>query len=198
MKKLLIIGAILLSVLTLNVKADEIELPPKTDHEVVKVYLFYGYNCSHCHEFFEFIQKNYKDEYKDYFEIVGFESWKNDGNSAFLTEVGDYFEIAESDRGVPFFLIGDDYTIGFASSMGQEIIEKALKQYENESYVDLGGELLKNTSKSVKQETLDEALVTAGIKKAKKEGTSDTVYIVIIFGVLVVGLGGLVLLSRKK
>ena len=50
MKKFIVlfIGVITLLFAT-NVKASKIELPEKTDHEKVKVYLFRGAGCSHCY-----------------------------------------------------------------------------------------------------------------------------------------------------
>lgn len=52
MKKFIVlfIGVITLLFAT-NVKASKIELPEKTDHEKVKVYLFRGAGCSHCYDF---------------------------------------------------------------------------------------------------------------------------------------------------
>lgn len=53
MKKYIVLLVSIFGVLfASNVKAEKIELPEKTDHEIVKVYLFRGAGCSHCYRFF--------------------------------------------------------------------------------------------------------------------------------------------------
>ena len=80
MKKFIVlfIGVITLLFAT-NVKASKIELPKKTDHEKVKVYLFRGAGCSHCYDFLTYFADKY-ETYDDYFEIVTYESWNNSTN----------------------------------------------------------------------------------------------------------------------
>ena len=52
MKKYIVLLISIVGVLFMsNVKAEKIELPEKTDHEIVKVYLFRGAGCSHCYDF---------------------------------------------------------------------------------------------------------------------------------------------------
>ena len=49
MKKYIVLLISIVGVLfATNVKAAKIKLPEKTDHEIVKVYLFRGAGCSHC------------------------------------------------------------------------------------------------------------------------------------------------------
>lgn len=205
MKKLLVILTILVSAITFNVKASEIELPEKTDHEPVKIYLFYADYCSHCHEFIEYFLDNYKDEYKDYFEIVGIEAATSSktipdfvkANSSLASELKEYFEIDDSEFGWPFIVIGDYNTCGFATRMGEALINEALDQYQNESYEDVVGSFIEKSS-DVKTENLKEAAVTAGIEVPdEKSGISDAVVVAIIFIVLIGGLGSLIFLSRK-
>ncbi|MDE6284983.1 MAG: hypothetical protein K2M17_04485 [Bacilli bacterium] len=197
MKKLLVVLVTIFSLFTLNVKAEAIELPEKTDHEIVKLYIFYGNECSHCHEFMDYFINNYKDEYKDYFEIVAMETWKNKDNNAFALEMKERFSISDEQYGVPFIIIGDYYKCGFSKASGLAVINEALKQYQNEDYEDIVAKEKESTKNNVVTETLREAAVTSGV--AKKEGTtSDAIVIGIIFAVVIAGLGGLVYLSRKK
>lgn len=197
MKKLLVVFVTLLSVFAFPVKAESIDLPEKTDHEVVKLYIFYGNECSHCHEFMEYFMDNYKDEYKDYFEIVAMETWKNEQNNAFALEMKERLSVSDKEYGVPFIIIGDYYKCGFSKASGQAVINEALKQYQNENYEDIVAKERASTKNTVSEETLREAAVTSGV--AKKEGTaSDAIIIGIIFAVVIIGLGGLVFLSRKK
>ena len=69
MKKFIVlfIGVITLLFAT-NVKASKIELPEKTDHEKVKVYLFWSSTCKNCHNLISYFGDKY-DAYEDYFEI---------------------------------------------------------------------------------------------------------------------------------
>lgn len=194
MKKILIGIAILLGFVTLNVKA--IELPDKTDHEKVKVYLFYGDGCSHCHDFLSYYLKNYKEDYEDYFEIFGFETWSNKDNAEFADEVRERLDVEE--QGVPLIVIGDYVKIGFSSSSGNAIIEEALNQYQNESYKDVVEEVKNDSEKQIEMDTLKEAGVKSGIVDEKNSSVSDIIIVIVIFGVIIGGLGFLAFLSREK
>lgn len=191
MKKVLALVAILFSCLAMNVKAAE-DLPPKTEHEVVKIYLFYSTNCQHCHNFLKYFQKNYKEEYKDYFEIVALEVG-NKENSAILSDARDALGVTET--GVPLIVIGDFTQVGFGSS-GKNLIEKALELYQNESYEDVVGKIIDDADNSQVYE-LNEALSSVGLAEASESSVSDGVFVAVIFIVLVAGLGGLVFLARK-
>lgn len=213
MKKLLIVLTAILGMWTINASA-AVELPEKTDREPVKVYLFYADYCSHCHDFIKYFMQNYKDEYKDYFEIVGLESAVGSGtttsevraNYNVSMQLKEYFKIADTEFGWPFIVVGDYHVCGFGSD-GTPIIEQALAQYKKKDYEDIVAKYLAN-NKEVKPENLQETAVTAGVvtsnanintNKTKEEGAiPDGVYVAIIFVVIIGGLGGLVLLARKK
>lgn len=209
MKKLLIILTAILSLWTINVSA-EVELPEKTDREPVKVYLFYAEWCPHCHDFIKYFLNNYKDEYKDYFEIVGIETAVNgnsvpsevQANNNVAMEVKEHFQFPDEEFGWPFIVIGDYKTCGFGSD-GTAIIEQALIQYQKKDYQDIVANYLANNS-ATKAENLQDTAITAGViatenNITKKEGLiPDGVYIAIIFVVIVGGLGGLILIARKN
>lgn len=194
MKKLFGLFVILLSVFAINVKA-EVELPTKTEHEKVTIYLFYSTSCYHCHDFLTYFQENYGEKYDDYFEIKGLEV-SNTANVKVLNEVKEQLGIDED--GVPVIIIGEFKQLGFGTD-GENLIEEALEQYQNESYKDVVAKAIETVDDSnVKLETLDECLVSAGLVKVDEENSiPDGVYVAIIFVVLFGGLGGLVYLARK-
>lgn len=207
MKKLLSIIAVLISVCTLSVKAANVDLPTKTDHETVKVNLFYADWCGNCHNFINYFLKNYEEDYADYFEIVTYESGADkttdmiQANNNLALEIKEYFSISDDDFGWPFVVIGDTYyKIGYGSGTGTEVIEEALKAYQNDSYQDIVSKFAKD-NENTKAGTLKEAALNSGIEVAEEDeetGVSDSVVIVIIFVVVIGGLGSLVYFSRKK
>lgn len=199
-KYLLLIVAVLGLLIIPNVKAEE--LPEVTDHEKVKVYLFRGEGCSHCYDFLTYFIDTYKD-YEDYFEIVVYESWKNSANQELMLAVKE--KVGEDvDTAVPFIVVGSNYEItGFNDEIGEEIIETALKEYQSDKYSDVVAKVAKSEKITPSEETINEAAVSEGIvvndnNDANDKGVSDGVVIGIVFGVLILGFGGLVVLSRKQ
>lgn len=201
-KYLLLIVALIGMFLVPSVKA-EIDLPEVTDHEKVKVYLFRGEGCSHCYDFLSYFADVYQD-YEDYFEIVVYESWKDSYNQALMLAVKE--EVGEeADGGVPFIVVGDSYhLVGFGDNSGEEIIEKALEEYQNDDYTDLVQKVIETKdieASDLGEETLVEAATSEGVvikNNKSNDGISDGVVIGIVFGVLIVGFAGLVVLSRKE
>lgn len=209
MKKYIIAIVVALSILIIpNVKA--IEKPEVTDHEKVKIYLFYADWCGNCHNFINYFLKN-ADNYSDYFEIVAYmvsydpenksTTWKNENNAwvtannALALKLKEHFEIADDKFGWPFIIIGDYQQAGFGT--GEKIVEEALKQYQNKKYKDVVAENIGELKDSVKVNTLEEAAKNCElIKETVKK--NDALAIGIIFGAIVVVFGGLVLISRKK
>lgn len=198
MKKYIIAIIAALSVLIIpNVKA--IEKPDVTNHEKVKIYLFYADWCGNCHNFINYFLKN-AEEYSDYFEIVAFqasaeknpESWIS-ANNALALKLKEHFEIADEEFGWPFIVIGDYKQAGFGT--GDKIVEEALKQYQNKDYKDVVSGYYEELKDSTKTQTLEEAAKRCGLIEEKK---NDILALSIIFGAVIVVFGGLVLISRKK
>lgn len=201
-KYLLLIVAVLGLLIMPNVKAEE--LPEVTDHEKVKVYLFRGEGCSHCYDFLTYFIDTYKD-YEDYFEIVVYESWKNSANQELMLAVKE--KVGEDvDIAVPFIVVGSNYEItGFNDEIGEKIIATALKEYQSDKYSDLVAKVAKSekvnpNAESIKEAALSEGVVVSDVdtEEEKDKGISDGVVIGIVFGVLILGFGGLVVLSRKQ
>lgn len=180
-----------------NVSA--IEKPEVTDHEKVKINLFHSSSCSHCKDFLKYFGENWVD-YEDYFEVVTYEVSSSPENGKVLDAVKK--ALNNDDEGVPFITIGGTYfKVGFGKSTGKEIIEEALKEYQNKNYIDLVGTTIKENKLDSKKETLKEACASGEIKfveKDKKGKISDNVVITIIFVVVIGGFVALMFTSRKK
>lgn len=202
MKKILIALMTIIAIAGMpSVQAAKSDLPEKTDHEKVIVYLFRGHGCSHCADFLKYFTKEYPG-YEDYFEIVSYESWEDETNQKLMYAVKEKIG-EEADGSVPFIVIGSDYhTSGFGTSTGKEIIEEALKAYQDDNYKDLVKSVAKKEKIEGNSETLNEAaskeeIVTLDEDGNVKSGLSDGVVVGIIFGVIILGFGGLVFFSRK-
>ena len=184
-----------------NVKAEKIELPEKTDHEKVKVYLFWSSTCKNCHNLISYFGDKY-DAYEDYFEIVAYESWNNEDNQKLMLAIKEQLG-EEANGSVPFIVIGSDYHLsGFGSKAGEEIINAALEAYQDKNYTDIVAKTIKSEKINPTKETLLEAAAAEDIIKLDetgevKKGLSDGAIIGIIFGVIILGFAGLVIFSRK-
>lgn len=199
MRKLLISLLVAASLAVIpNVKATD-DLPLVTDHEKVTVYLFRGNGCHYCQGFLTEMSEIY-DKYTDYLEVVAYESWKNQENLELLYDAKEYFG-EEADSSVPFIVIGDSYhSIGYNTD---EIIEEALKAYQDDSYTDLIAQMIEEEGYDVDAETFAEACSAEGINYTKgaevaSAGISDGAIVAIIFAVIIVGFGSLVLFSRQQ
>ena len=119
------------------VKAED-NLPSITNHQVVKVYLFWTSWCPHCHDFIKYFSDKY-EKYSDYFEIVTYQldspiSEETRINKNLKTAVCE--ELNTNSDGVPLIIIGNWYQRGFGTD-GSNIIEKALLEYQNNDYTDV-------------------------------------------------------------
>lgn len=89
--------------------------------DVVNVYFFHGDGCPHCKKADEYFKKLKKD-YKDKIEIIPLEVWNNETNLSIMYTL--YNKLGVHGDGVPFIVIGDDYTLGFDDS---GVIENEIK-----------------------------------------------------------------------
>ena len=205
MKKTILAILVALSLIVMpSVKAARVtEVPQVTDHEKVKIYLFWASWCPHCHDFLEYFSDKYAD-YSDYFEIVSFQVDAGEGNnqvnSALMSSIGEV--LGREGSGIPFIIVGDWYQSGFGSD-GTNIIEQALSAYQNPKYKDVVAETISKKNLASDPTSMSEALVNAGIsaKETKEEEpkkSNDTLIVVIVFAVIILGFGGLFLYSRKN
>ena len=105
MKKIILL--ILSFFVITNVKA--IELPKKTDHETVVIYLFRGKDCSHCHDALTWFSENLT-RYEEYIEVRSYEVYQNQKNGMKdeygFTVIGNWKIIPEF---AGLFLVRADY-----------------------------------------------------------------------------------------
>ncbi len=153
MKKILLIISLLATFAFTNVYAEE--LPEVTDKDKVKVYLFRGDGCGHCKNAIQYFN-DLEGKYDDYIEFVIFETYHNEDNDSIMKKVKTEFDVEESKMSsVPYLVVGDYDQVGFNESVGDKIIEEALKAYEDEDYNDEVADIIKG--EDYEAETLKEA-----------------------------------------
>lgn len=193
MKKLLLIISCVLTIGLSNVYADE--LPEVTDHEKVTIYVFRGNGCGYCKKALTYFNE-VASKYSDYFEVKAYEVWNNAYNNELMLDVAK--EMGDELNGVPYIVIGSSYSEnGFLDSLGEDMVEKALEEYQNESYVDIVDEVAKG-HENAKVQSLREACIEEEIIVETRDTSYDTIIILGIFTVIIGGGVALVAFSRKK
>lgn len=159
--KKIILNIIIILLLILVGKIKAIELPLKTNHEKVKVYLFYSRGCPHCHEFIKYYLK-IEEEYRDYISFLALEAFHND-NASLDIIVRDKLNINE--QGVPLIVIGNFNKVGFVENYGAKLLDVALQEYQNENYQDIVNKISQENNLKVNIETLHQAAHSSNIIK---------------------------------
>ncbi len=128
MKKILIaICCLVLTFMPITAKA--------ASKEKIKVYIFYGDGCPHCHRAFEFF-KSIDEEYGKYYKLVKYETWYSSSNNKMMFKVAEKMGTDTENLGVPYIIIGDKTFEGYTESYDDDI-KKAIKDaYESENYED--------------------------------------------------------------
>lgn len=126
----------------------------------INVYLFTTENCPYCENALEHFN-NIDDEYSDYFDLV-VKSTSEKETIKIIDNLEDYLDIEIT--GFPFILIGDDYWIGYSSSLDDKLKNRIVTDYFNEDmeYVDIIQEKLGyniNRSEKTKLEFLPIVIV---------------------------------------
>ncbi len=185
MKKVLVLLTLFIMIfLPIKVKAEN----------KVTVYMFRGYDCPHCEAALDYFYKN-KDRIPKNVEIETFEVWKNDNNSKLQDFVAERLGIDTEDDnyGIPFFVVGENYQIGFNSNKSEEGFQKILAMAEenlkNEGYKDVIEEVLESHSLNIEKKSLEELMGGPSIWV--------TITIYAVFGLMLVGLIALMFFSRK-
>lgn len=199
MKKYILTLIAALSILIMPSVSAKVDLPEKTDHEKVKVYLFYSSTCGNCHNLLKYFSSKYLD-YKDYFEFVTYQVDNSKNNSQLSAAVAE--KTGEDQGYVPLIIIGNTYhNLGFGGDAGEEITKAALEAYQDDNYTDIVAQIKEDKKIDATETTFLDACEVSGIScktESSKGKISDGAVIGIIFGVIVLGFGGLVVLSRKK
>lgn len=197
MKKFLLTILVALSIILIPNVSAKINVPEKIDHEKVKVYLFWSSTCKNCHNLISYFGDKY-DAYEDYFEIVTYQVNTDKGNSELSNAIAE--DVGEDPGYIPLVIIGNTYhVLGWQDSLGETIINEALKAYQDENYTDIVAKKIEDKKLTVTEKTFKDACSVAGITcKGSKESKTDGIVIGIVFGVLILGFAGLIVLSRKK
>lgn len=197
MKKLITIFLVILTLVFAPLSVSAAKLPEVTDHEKVKVYLFWADYCGHCHNFIKYFS-NKAANYEDYFEIVTFQTNNSKENSALMEELIKNYDDVKG--GIPFIIIGSKFHQEGFGTDGKNIIDAALDAYEDKDYEDIVAKTIKETEIKAESKSYYDACTVAGVScsREKSSGLSDGTVIAIIFGVIILGFGALVIFSRKK
>jgi hypothetical protein len=95
----------------------------------LNIYVFYGLECNHCYELFNYFNDHLVDKYNNMINIISFEVWNDENNKALMEKVGKKLDLEPT--GVPYYVIGDKVFNGYAESYNLDI-EKAIdEQYKN-------------------------------------------------------------------
>ena len=145
-----------------------VEAEEKND---ITLYLFHGDGCPHCAEEIAFLD-SIEDKYKN-LKIVKYEVWYHDDNADLDKKVRESLEVDNSY--VPMTVIGDTVLIGFSSSNANKI-ERAIKYYSEEEYIDQVSRIIDGTFD--KNERKEEN----GFEEKEKESDEEVTIDVPIFG----------------
>lgn len=198
MKRFLIILITVFSIFLMPTVEAKTSLPEKTDHEKVKVYLFWSSTCSNCHNLIKYFANKYQD-YEDYFEIVTYQVNNDSNNSSLASTIAE--QVGEKPGYVPLVVIGSTYhVLGWQDSVGETITKEALKAYQDEDYTDIVAQEIDAQKLDAKTKTFEEACDIIGVKygASAKTKVDSKFVIVFIVGVVMLGIGGLAILARKN
>ena len=151
MKKVLsvivILVALTLVVTGCKTQEDNVEPIDKISYTAarkIKVHFFYGDGCQYCAKAEVFFNKIEK-EYSDCYELVSYETRNNEENRNLLLAVSNELGVDEKSLGsVPLIVMGEDFEIGYATSMDNDIIKKITNNCSNDEYTDLVEQVIKN------------------------------------------------------
>lgn len=108
-------------------------ISPTSPSPVVSIYLFWGEGCPHCEKakpFFEQMAHKYPQ-----IDLQMFEIYNNADNLAFFYDVAEAYGF--SVQGVPTFLIGPQYFVGYADEMKSEIEGIIIQCLKTDCTIDL-------------------------------------------------------------
>lgn len=198
MKKLLIVLITIMNLFFIIPVEAKTSLPEKTNHEKVKVYLFWSSTCSNCHKLMKYFANKYQD-YESYFEIVTYQVNNDKNNASLASTIAK--QVGEKPGYVPLVIIGNTYhVLGWDDSLGEIITKEALKAYEDKEYTDIVAKEIKDNKLDVKEKSFAEACDVVGIKhNINTKNKVDTKFVIgFICVTIILGTIGLIILSRKR
>lgn len=153
-------------------------VPTVNAKDKVNVYLFYGDGCPHCEAFMEYMD-GLSEEEKSKFELVKYEVWYDEDNGTLMNDVAE--EIGDSEvTGVPYIVIGKKSFSGYSESSNDEI-KSAIDEAAKEDY---------DVMENIKQ--------SGNSKKDDKESTNNNVVVYLSLAIIVVGVVGLLIYTKKS
>lgn len=169
-----------------------VEVPEVTDHETVKLYMFWRDGCSACESAIEALNE-IEEQYLDYFEIVTYDIY--DGNNMDLL---DYLETTlGGSSAVPYFVVGEQYLVGYNLDT---LLEMIFEEYQNDDYVDFVGTYADYVG-DYTAEGLEHACEVKGIDYWNAEETDHSADAYIVAGIFIIlfgSIGYLVFSSKNK
>jgi len=157
----------------------------------VTIYLFRGSTCEHCEAALSYIN-DHKDELPEGVSFVTYEVWENKNNAKLQEAVAGKVGVEEKYKtSVPLFVVGEKHMVGYSSAVDfQEIIGYAKEYLEEGNYTDMVKESIKELNLDVKSMSLEQLF--------SEPNKVVTIVVYSIFGVIVLGIGAMILFSRKK
>lgn len=183
MKKFIVILFLLVPVLTFA-----------QDSGKKKAYFFYGDTCPHCKKVEEYFQAN---GIYDKYDITSLE-FSNPFNTRLLLKFGDVFNDPNK-GGVPAIAFGDKFIVG-----DQPIIDNFVREIDaadNASELpdpDKIASANKNNSSVDQNNQNNQAAPAASLPAGEAGGNKKNYFPVIIGALIVLGIGALVYINRKK
>ena len=111
----------------IDMEGIDIKVKKVSTDNPIKIYLFMGDGCPHCKEFLEYAANDLMDKYGDKILFGIYEVWNNSNNEELYNRVKTYFKL--NSNGVPLIVIGNDYYMGYTSSMNVDIEAAIEKEY---------------------------------------------------------------------
>ena len=162
----------------------------------INIYFFRGDECPHCEEALNFLYQNI-DKIPDNMEIITYETWSNKKNAKLQDRLSEILEVPEDSRGdVPFVVVGNDYRIGVSASLAglNTLVEMANKYVDNDEYEDLVAKTINDMQKENKKLKFK----SYTLEKLLGPNKIGNIIVLSVFGVIVIGFAGMIILSRKK
>lgn len=171
---------ILLTILVIALMIPGYVRAEEEEKEPVNIYIFRSNGCHYCQDTMAFLEEK-KEEYGKYYEVHDYEVSTAE-NSALHQEVMEF--MGDTYRGsVPYIVVGKyTYPQGFDpatkissnsdKTMGDQLLERIMEIYNSDNRYD--------------------------VMKAMNERPNYDVVVAAVAGVIVVGLGAVVVISRKQ
>lgn len=100
------------------------------ENNKINIYVFWGKNCPHCEELFDFLESIH-NKYGKYYTVYGFEIWNNEANAQLMDEMLAELNSSNEKKAVPSYIIGNQVFDGYDRSYDSKIKEAIISEYNN-------------------------------------------------------------------